>query len=108
VQRRQQRGGVLVRIVGTLRSWSYSHTAATAIAFLAGVALVIPASAAAKNCGTIAGARIVTHGGVSCRTAGGIYAKFKGGRRLPGGWVCGLSAGACSKGRQGFTFRFNR
>jgi hypothetical protein len=96
-----------VRIVGALGSWSYSHAAATAITVLASVALVIPASAAAKNCGTIAGARIVTHGGLSCKTAGGIYAKFKAGRRLPGGWVCGLSAGACSKARQGFTFRFN-
>ena len=74
---------------------------------LASVALVVPGAAVAKNCGSVDGARIVTYGGVSCRTAGAIYAKFKAGRRLPRGWVCGLSAGACSKGRQGFTFRFN-
>jgi hypothetical protein len=96
-----------VRTVGTLVSWSYGRALATAIVCLASVALVIPASAGAKNCGSIAGARVVTHGGVSCRTAGGIYAKFKAGRRLPPGWVCGLSAGACNKGPQGFTFRFN-
>jgi hypothetical protein len=96
-----------VRIVGAPASRSYGRALTIAIAFLAGIALAIPSSAAAKNCGSIAGARIVTHGGVSCKTADGIYAKFKAGRRLPGGWVCGLSAGACSKGRQGFTFRFN-
>jgi hypothetical protein len=96
-----------VRIAGALASRSYSRALATAIAFLASVVLAMPSSAAAKNCGSTAGARIVTHGGVSCKTAGGIYAKFKAGRRLPRGWVCGLSAGACSKGRQGFTFRFN-
>lgn len=79
----------------------------TTVAVLASVALVIPASAAAKNCGKVAGTRIVTHGGVSCKTAQGIYKKFTAGRRLPHGWVCGLSAGACSKGSQGFTFRFN-
>ena len=113
------RGGVdsdwsLVTLGSALRSSWCNHVreqhkvvVATTIAFLASVALVIPASAAAKNCGKIAGANIVTHGDVSCKTAGGIYMKFKAGRRLPHGWVCGLSAGACSKGRQGFTFRFN-
>jgi hypothetical protein len=96
-----------VRALGPIVSWSYNRALAMAIALLASLALLIPASAVAKNCGSIGGSHIVTYGGVSCKTAGAIYAKFKAGRRLPRGWVCGLSAGRCDKGRQGFTFRFN-
>ena len=87
-----------------MKGLSAGLTATTVL--LASVALFVPASAAAKNCGEVAGAHIVTHGGVSCRTAGTVYTRFRAGRRLPSGWICGLSAGACSKGRQGFTFRF--
>lgn len=96
-----------MRTLAALGSRSSKNALLAATALLTSVALLIPASAEAKNCGRIAGSRLVTHGGVSCKTARGIYAKFRTGRRLPSGWVCGLSAGACSKGRQGFTFRFN-
>ena len=71
------------------------------------LAIALAPAAQARNCGRVAGAKIVTHGGVSCRTAARIYRKFKRGDKLPRGWVCGLSAGGCSKGGKSFTFRFN-
>ena len=77
-----------------------------AVVCLAG-ALALPSPAGARNCGKVKGATIVTHGGVSCNTAARVYRRFKSGKRLPRGWVCGLSAGGCSKGSQSFTFRFN-
>jgi hypothetical protein len=71
------------------------------------LALAAPATVEARNCGKAAGAKIVTHGGLSCRTARHVYRLFKAGKPLPRGWVCGLSAGGCSKGKKSFTFRFN-
>jgi hypothetical protein len=65
-----------------------------------------PTTVEARNCGKVAGAKIVTHG-VSCKTARRVYRRFKSGKSLPRGWVCGLSAGSCSKGKKSFTFRFN-
>jgi hypothetical protein len=71
------------------------------------VAVALPSSAEARKCGRVAGAKIVTHGGLSCKTARRVYRRFRAGKPLPRGWVCGLSAGGCSKGRKSFTFRFN-
>lgn len=71
------------------------------------LALAAPATVEARNCGKVAGTKLVTHGGLSCRTARHVYRLFKAGKPLPRGWVCGLSAGGCSKGRKSFTFRFN-
>jgi hypothetical protein len=72
-----------------------------------GLALAAPSTVEARNCGKVAGAKIGTHGGLSCRTARRVYLRFKAGKPLPRGWVCGLSAGGCSKGSKSFTFRFN-
>jgi hypothetical protein len=64
------------------------------------LALAAPATVEARNCGRVAGAKIVTHGGLSCGLARHVYRLFKAGKPLPRGWVCGLSAGGCSKGRK--------
>lgn len=77
-----------------------------ATAALVAVAMLMPTSGTAANCGRYLGAKIVTHG-VSCSKAKSIYRKFKRGDKLPKGWVCGLSAGGCSKGSKSFTFRLN-
>lgn len=78
-----------------------------AAAALIAVALFLPTGASATNCGKYLGSKIVTHGGLSCSRAKAIYRKFHAGEKVPSGWVCGLSAGACNKGSKGFTFRFN-
>jgi hypothetical protein len=72
-----------------------------------GLVLAMPSTVAARSCGKVAGAKIVTQGGLSCKTARRVYRRFKAGKPLPHGWTCGLSAGSCSKGSKSFTFRFN-
>lgn len=67
---------------------------------------VAPFTAQAQNCGKIKGNKIVTYGGLSCSKAKYVYEAYKHGH-IPAGWTCGLSAGACNFGKQGFTFRFN-
>jgi hypothetical protein len=71
------------------------------------LALAMPSAVEARHCGKVAGDKIVTHGGLSCKTARHVYRLFKAGKPLPRGWSCGLSAGSCNKGSKGFTFRFN-
>jgi hypothetical protein len=71
------------------------------------LALAMPSTVEARNCGKVARAKIVTQGGLSCKTARRVYRRFKAGKPLPHGWACGLSAGSCSKGSKSFTFRFN-
>ena len=71
------------------------------------LALAMPSTVEARNCGKVAGAKIVTQGRLSCRTARRVYRRFKAGKPLPRGWACGLSAGSCTKGNKSFTFRFN-
>lgn len=65
-----------------------------------------PSMAQAKSCGKVAGHKIETFGGLSCKRAKRIYRSFRKGR-VQKGWSCGLSAGSCNKGKKGFTFRMN-
>ncbi|AHE65883.1 hypothetical protein [Legionella oakridgensis] len=74
----------------------------TVLAFLA----IFSAELSAKNCGQFMGKKIVTSAGITCAEAKRVYRYFSKGKTAPG-WTCGLSAGACSKGSQGFTFLFN-
>jgi len=66
-----------------------------------------PTNAAHHQCGRIAGAKIVTFGGLACTQARTIYTRFTGNQKLPAGWICGLSARECANGKRGFTFSFN-
>jgi hypothetical protein len=70
------------------------------------VVITLPLSAEAENCGKIKGQKIVTYGGMSCNEARRVYKAFQRGH-TPKSWACGQSAGACGKGKIGFTFRFN-
>jgi hypothetical protein len=70
------------------------------------VALMLPSAGQATNCGRIAGKKIVTYGGLSCKRAGTVWRAYKKGNALPRGWTCGLSSGSCYRGRKGFYFRF--
>jgi hypothetical protein len=70
-------------------------------------ALTLPSTAVAKNCGRVAGTKVVTYGGLSCKRARTIFRAYKSGKRLPSGWSCAASAGSCWKSKRGFTFRFN-
>jgi hypothetical protein len=53
------------------------------------------------------GTKIVTFGGVPCTQARRIYTRYTGHEKLPTGWICGLSARECAKGKRGFTFGFS-
>jgi len=66
-----------------------------------------PTSTAQHHCGRIAGAKVVTFGGLSCSDARTIYTRFTRRQALPAGWICGLSARECAKGKRGFTFGLN-
>ena len=71
------------------------------------VALALPVRAEAANCGRVGGTKIVTFGGLPCTQARSIYTRYTSHRKLPAGWICGLSARECAKGKRGFTFGFN-
>jgi hypothetical protein len=77
------------------------------VAGILATTLTLPPTAVAKNCGKVAGTKVVTYGGLSCKRARTIFRAYKSGKRLPSGWTCAASAGSCGKGKRGFTFRFN-
>ncbi len=68
--------------------------------------VLMPALSEARvhHCGKIEGKKIVTYGGLSCKTAKSVYRSFLNGH-IPSGWNCGQSVGGCGKGPQGFYFR---
>ena len=66
-----------------------------------------PTSTAHHHCGRIAGAKIVTFGGLACTQARRIYTRYTSHKTLPSGWTCGLSARECANGKRGFTFGLN-
>lgn len=70
------------------------------------LAVMFSADLQAKNCGKFMGKKIVTYSGLSCAEAKRVYRNFSKGQ-ISSDWTCGLSAGACSKGEQGFTFLHN-
>jgi hypothetical protein len=92
---RSQRRMARVRVAGLVAS-----------AVLA-VTLALPARAEAANCGRVGGTKIVSFGGLPCTQARSIYRRYTSHQKLPAGWICGLSARECAKGKRGFTFGFN-
>lgn len=77
------------------------------LASLLALAAAVPAEAK-RNCGTYRGAKIVTHGGVTCKKAKQVYKRYDTGGALPRPWFCSASAGICERSEaKYFTFRFN-